>query len=359
MKKISLAAYCFSFIGSFLGAGYISGQELYQFFARFGINGLYGIVTAIAFLGITGMVIAKYVRITGISEIDKVIAGESKFFAKIVAAFEMVMYFGTYVVMAAGAGALFEKLSGLYRSYIGGSFIFCIIIACIAIKGIDGLVKVFSYIVPLLAVMTVATAALNFFLHPSVKPSFEVSEGGNILFSGWLAGALLFASYNIFCALGVLCPISKKAKKDSHTVWGIVFGMAGLLAVALCVIYSMAVNPGSMQAELPMLESAGNISDVFMYVYAGLLFIAMSGASLSCFVPVLTYFSDHFKIVREHHVFSAFAATFLVFLLSCFGFSNLVATVFSVFGYVSLFLVALIYVNFAKLKLKNRKNADG
>jgi uncharacterized membrane protein YkvI len=355
MKKISLAAYCFSFIGSFLGAGYISGQELYQFFARFGINGIYGIMLAITFLGVTGIVMAKYVRETQNDKIDTVIAGGNAIFGRTVAAVEMVMYFGTYIVMAAGAGALFEKLSGIGRSYIGGSFIFCAVIACIAIKGIDGLVKVFSYIVPLLAVMTVATAVLNAFFYAPSDVVFVSNESKNALFSSWVLGAFLFSSYNLFCGIGVLCPVSKMAKKDSHTVWGIVIGCVVLLIIALCVLYCMAVNPASMSAELPMLEAAQRISVPFMYVYASLLFIAMSGASLSCLVPVLVYFSDHFSLIKKHNALSAFSFSFIAFVISCFGFSNLVATVFSAFGYVSIVIVAVIYANFIKLMHKKRK----
>lgn len=39
MKKISASAMCFTFTGCFLGAGYVSGQELYQFFGAFGAAG--------------------------------------------------------------------------------------------------------------------------------------------------------------------------------------------------------------------------------------------------------------------------------------------------------------------------------
>ena len=42
MKKISWVQLCFTFVGVFLGAGFVSGQELWKFFACFGAAGLAG-----------------------------------------------------------------------------------------------------------------------------------------------------------------------------------------------------------------------------------------------------------------------------------------------------------------------------
>ena len=42
MKRITTLQLALSFVGVFLGAGFVSGQELWQFFACFGPAGLLG-----------------------------------------------------------------------------------------------------------------------------------------------------------------------------------------------------------------------------------------------------------------------------------------------------------------------------
>ena len=48
MKKINSLSLCLTFAGCFLGAGYVSGQELWQFFGAYGIGGIAGFIVAIA-----------------------------------------------------------------------------------------------------------------------------------------------------------------------------------------------------------------------------------------------------------------------------------------------------------------------
>ena len=46
MKEIKMWSLAFTYVGCFLGAGFISGQELWQFFGNFGNWGYVGFVLA-------------------------------------------------------------------------------------------------------------------------------------------------------------------------------------------------------------------------------------------------------------------------------------------------------------------------
>ena len=50
MKKLTPIKLALTFAGCFLGAGYVSGQELWQFFGVFGKGGFFGAVLAAALL---------------------------------------------------------------------------------------------------------------------------------------------------------------------------------------------------------------------------------------------------------------------------------------------------------------------
>ena len=124
MKKISASAMCFTFTGCFLGAGYVSGQELYQFFGAFGAAGIVGLFIAVALLGVFNVMLVRIVKSTGDTRIDRAVVGsENKTLLFLVGTAEMFIFFGTYVVMAAGAGALTEMLTGFNGAHIAGSFV--------------------------------------------------------------------------------------------------------------------------------------------------------------------------------------------------------------------------------------------
>ena len=73
MKKIGSFNLGLAFAGCFLGAGYVSGQELWQFFGSFGAKGVAGLLLAVALLFFTGIIMILLGRLTRLSEIDKIV----------------------------------------------------------------------------------------------------------------------------------------------------------------------------------------------------------------------------------------------------------------------------------------------
>ena len=353
MNKISSLSLCFSFVGGFLGAGYISGQELFQFFGAFGIKGYMGLALAIGILAVFNLMIVKIVRHTGNDMIDKTVVGsENKPLLLSVGILETAVFFGTYIVMAAGAGALLKKLTGFESAHILGSFVFCAVISILAIRGISGLVKIFSTAVPILVALTLFVGAVTVIHNIDNGFNFEASPHYNPLIPNWVLGAVTFASYNLFCSIGVLCPVGLRAKSRKSAFSGTVLGSIFLIIVALSVLLSFAVLPEARNEDLPMLYVAQTLSDGFMYVYAALLFLAMSGAALSSLIPTVTYITDNVSYTKNHRTSLTFVLSGIAFVFSCFGFADLVGTVFSSFGYISLFGMAGIVLHYLSIKKK-------
>ena len=59
-QKIGTLRLALTFAGCFLGAGYVSGQELWQYFGAFGARGLLGLVLAGALLGVGSALLARW-----------------------------------------------------------------------------------------------------------------------------------------------------------------------------------------------------------------------------------------------------------------------------------------------------------
>lgn len=55
MKQIKTFSLAFTYVGCFLGAGFISGQELWQFFGAFGNWGYVGFVLAALLFTVIGI----------------------------------------------------------------------------------------------------------------------------------------------------------------------------------------------------------------------------------------------------------------------------------------------------------------
>ena len=107
MKKLSPMRLGFAFAGSFLGAGYVSGQEIWQFFGRFGIGALPGLALAMVLIGAIGVMAWELARGLDITEMDRlVIEKEIPALRLTMSALQTVMLFGFLVIMCAGAVAL-------------------------------------------------------------------------------------------------------------------------------------------------------------------------------------------------------------------------------------------------------------
>ena len=76
MRKISALTVATVFTGSFLGAGFLSGQELLQFFGVFGGYGLVGMILAICAFCLFSALVLYVARRTGQAAFDRIIVKE-------------------------------------------------------------------------------------------------------------------------------------------------------------------------------------------------------------------------------------------------------------------------------------------
>ena len=113
-QKIGTLRLALTFAGCFLGAGYVSGQELWQYFGAFGARGLLGLVLAIVLLGGTGVLLLRLSARTGIEAMDALIVrADIPWLRTAVGVLTAALLFGVVCIMAAGIGALGNQMLGL------------------------------------------------------------------------------------------------------------------------------------------------------------------------------------------------------------------------------------------------------
>lgn len=140
----------FVIIGTLIGAGFASGQEIYIFFFSYGIKGLLGIVVASSLIGIIIYRTFKIVKKNNIKNykefLNYLIKNNS--IKNIVNIIINIFILASFYIMIAGFGAYLEQELNL-NSIIGSGIlaIACLIIFKINIKGF---VKANEILIPLL-----------------------------------------------------------------------------------------------------------------------------------------------------------------------------------------------------------------
>ena len=112
----------FTYIGTVVGAGFASGQEILQFFTRYGSLATLTIALStmlFIWIGIQLMLMAHDLKAESYEDLNKVLFGEK--IGKWISLFMMVVLFGITTVMLAGAGTVFEEQ--LHLSYTTGLLI--------------------------------------------------------------------------------------------------------------------------------------------------------------------------------------------------------------------------------------------
>ena len=145
----------FVIIGTLIGAGFASGQEVYTFFFSFGIKGLLGIILSSCIIGIiiykTFKIIYKN-NINSYKEFLNCLLRNEKI-KNIINAMINVFILVSFYVMVSGFGAYMQQELNL-NSIIGSSIL--VILCLILFKtNVNGLVKVNEILIPILIIIVI------------------------------------------------------------------------------------------------------------------------------------------------------------------------------------------------------------
>lgn len=346
MKKIGALRLGLTFAGCFLGAGYVSGQELWQFFGAFGKNGLFGLLLAIALLLAVGVMMILLGRMARSKEIDKlVVCWELPLLRGAVTLLELLFLFGVGTIMSAGVGALLGQLIGLPQWI--GSGLFVTVVALVSLAGFSGMVSAFSATVPVLAAVTLAFGIWSL---AQSGVSIPEPQSGSALLGSWPVAAVSFACYNLFGSIAMIAPLGEFVKSKKAAVGGIALGAALLLLIAGSVLVSVSASPSVTAAELPMLAFAQAKGRVFGWVYGLLLLLAMFGTGLSSLVAFVGMVSAKLPAAGKNRVGFTAVCALCMFGGSLFGFGDLIGVVYPIFGYCSSVFIVLMAVHYFKLR---------
>lgn len=334
-----------AFIGIIVGAGFASGNEIMTYFTSFGYLGMIGAVlcTALfAYLGMTLTRLGSRMKTPSHKEVIYKISG--RYFGIIVDLVIIFTLFGVGVVMLAGAGANLNQQFGL-PSYVG-SLLMIVLVFMTVLLNVDKVVAVIGSVTPFLIVTIVAVSIYSIVTMDTTFAALEpIAKELPTTLPNWFISAINYVSFNIAVGASMAIVMGGAEENEKTAAWGGFVGGLGLgimiLLSHLAIFSQVDVVSGT---ELPMLALVNNISPIFAFFMAIILYGMIFNTAVSMFYAFGARFTQSGTMK-----FKVFVGVSLIigYGLSFFGFTKLVSTLYPIVGYLGLFLVvALIIASF-------------
>lgn len=323
------------FIGTIVGAGLASGKEITQFFTSFGLTSFFGILFCGAFYIVMGSIMAKIsikYSLNSYSDVLKVIS--PNLLGKLTGVITTFYLISSASIILAGSGALINQFFGIPK--IVGSLIMLCLASIFLLRGTDGLIEVNSFIVPSL-LGTITLIIVLYFLFCKDSISFQFISSFEPPKKGVLLSTILYAGYNILCCSGVLVPLSNETKNSKTMVYGVACGALGLTLLSCAInLLLLANQPYIYELEIPLLLVAQRFGSVVQALLLVIIWLEMFSTEVSDVYSISKTLEQSFNIKFNKGIFIVLAVALPI---SQIGFSNLISTLYPLFGVLSLIFI--------------------
>lgn len=317
-----------AYIGTVVGAGFASGQEVLRFFTAYGISGFWGILVSTLlffFIGYTTLLLGRHLNAQ--SHMPVVRHTNGVLLGSAIDLVVTVFLFGGLCTMLAGAGAIFQEQFAL--APLWGTLAMAAVTLLTVLTGTRGVVSAISYIVPFLLVSVLFIAIRSLAVNPLTANELAQTASLSGATPHWLLSAVNYASYNIVISIGVLTPIGAVTHDKRKLLMGALLGAAGLAVGMLAINFCLLTNISETAAlEVPMAAIAQQISPIVRLAFAVVLF----GEVYSTAVGNLYAFSQRLRS-RVPRTVVIGVATALALIVAQLGFSNMVRFLYPIVGY--------------------------
>lgn len=331
------------FIGTIVGAGLASGQEITEFFTAYGITSFIGIGICGVFYITMGCIVSKISiknNLNSYSDVIRIIS--PNILGKTTGIITTLYLISSASIILAGSGALINQFFNIPK--IVGSLIMIAIAIFFLLKDTDGLIEVNSFIVPLL-IITITIITILYFVFCKDMISLNFIAQFEPKKTGITKSTILYSGYNILCCLGVLVPISTKTRNSKTMFWGVTFGALGLILLSTAINLLLMVNqPYIFEYEIPLLFVAQRFGSIIQALLLVVIWLEMFSTEVSDIYSISKTLEQTLKINFKKGIFIVFA---IALPISRIGFSNLIGYLYPLFGLLSLiFISQTIYYYF-------------
>lgn len=361
MTKKTSGSLAVLYISGFVGAGYSSGQEVCQFFACHGRNGLIPILLFPLFLTVLSLIFLWTARRKQSVQYEEIISPIASPLVK--AGVDIVV--SVFIVIAivssiAAIGSILQRLTGL-PSFVGDLLAVGLAAGLLLLGNIQ---KTASMLKPFLLLFLICVCVICIYVLATVKPAVSAfAPTGDSLISlsgGSLFWLVLYVSYNLLVIIGILSPVSRDIPSGKKLiVLGTLCPLLISVTIALQYFALIRLFPAGNTAEMPLIHAASMISPVFSDIYQILMLTAAVCTVVSCFNSTIDRM-ERIKLFQKLPRPALIAGSaFLLFLCSLIGFSNVIRYIYPAIGFLGFFVLALLIISYIKLRIYEKHALTG
>lgn len=329
------------FIGTIVGAGLASGQEILQFFTRYGINSFYGILLCCLIYIIFSIIIVnlcfayRYKSYKDI--INSVLGPKLGWLVDISLTF---FIFGGNTIMISGGGAMLKEYAGI--DIFWGILLMAFISFLISAFSAKGVIAINAIIVPLSTSVILLLGAMVFLKGGNGAGISSNIQNNLPVKMGWMLSTILYSAFNLMGTTGVICPMTSEIKNRRAYIYGCTIGSIVLTFLAIIINYSILVySPGSFYNEIPNLYISKKLGVLLPLVLTFVIWLEMLSTEISNLYSITKRLQSSF---RMPYITCLLIIVLLSIPVSFLGFSNLIKLFYPPFGAVSsIFLVGCLF----------------
>lgn len=332
-----------SVVGAVIGAGFISGQELVQFFVRFGALGMFGwaLIALTTILG-SGLALERLATLKpqSFSSFITYIFGK-----RVVRLAELVFngyLIGGLVIMVSGASSLVAEALELPLA-VGIAVITVAMLLVVVGKG-GRLLRVNRVLIPVLITLTALVATrllLDFETVFDPSQNFLIKNPSWLMPEWWWA-VMLYLGYNAVGAVVGYINIAKEITPLEGKLGGYLGGSVVAILGTLLLITLWLTYPTWQPSELPLVYVIKATSSWLYPLFVPSMLIAMFSVGVTYTLGLANYVVER---TGWDHIRTSVGLLLAVAPLSLFGFSSLLGTIYPVFGILATGLLIWLVVS--------------
>lgn len=328
------------FVGTLIGAGFASGQEIFSYFSPHKSKGFFGIMLMVTLLSAVSCLIVKYCFSHGIESFSEFTQKVYKKQSFLVNSISSLYMFCSYFVMAAGCGAIFNEYFGINKLF---GIILMLASSCFVIsKGIGGIAKLNGVITPIILAGSLIIGVTSIIYE--VSPAVSVYGFVRSVYKSQEISTLIYIGYNLIGLYAILCSFKNYAQNCKTAVSGVAMGCFVIFLVSAVMWLSLHFNYVEvLPFEIPYLYIAKKHGLGFLYT--AVLLGAMITTAVSSGYGFVNFLSQKHRISPKK---CALVMTVVAFPFACFKFSALVSELYYAFGICGLIFMIIFTFKYIK-----------
>lgn len=329
MKNLSAV---FLIVGSFIGAGFATGKEIFVFYGMYGFVGILNLVLSMIllyFVVYNYQFIGKKSNITNFKQVSVHISNKPI----IIDITLLVCFLIVTSALFAGLNEFDKYLNIDFKFSIVGVITLIITIIC-SIGGLKSLSKISNIVVPIIIVMFMFICCYSIFSKKIEIADFTFKN--HFIISA--CNGISYVGYNTILSSQLFFNVSKQIKNIKKVAILTVIIFFTLLIFG--IVAMITSDTLTIVSQMPLLNIAIGINNWVGYLYLIVMWFAIITTLLGNIYSITGYLQNYI----QNKVLIVVSVCLGCYLISFVGFGNIVEFLYPLIGAFGIFYYIMIYI---------------